>query len=362
MRVVLLNSREHWRNGWIGDAHELERSIEALDRAGCRVEVVEVEDPRRCAAMLARLPKDTLVWTNAYYVGGRHGARVMLNTLAENAGLPVMGSSARALHDMLYKDVCQRRLRAAGVPVPASHVLRRGCFEEDLEGFRASDLTAPWVLKPTAESSSRGVHLVRSHYELERRALGLLEQFTTSDVLIEAFLPSADVTCGYVRYDGRTMLLPSYYVIRGRPGETTVLSYEARQTSWSGEAKALVPVEDEDVLDQLRRWVPQIVEVLGVRDVTRIDGRLDARGRLRFFDVNGFPGLGAAESTGVAQVRSFFRGCDPGAVYDAYLYTIVGNACLRMGLPVPAKMRAHNLMTLWPSARDGAGARPIVID
>lgn len=48
---------------------------------------------------------------------------------------------------------------------------------------------------------------------------------------------------------------------------------------------------DNNILTQLESEIPKIVEAMCIRDITRVDGRLDEKVKLKYFDINCFPGL-----------------------------------------------------------------------
>lgn len=346
MKIVLLNNRKYWRNGWIGNEEELLFAVNVLRDADCQVEVKEVSTGEECERLLDQVSDDVLIWTNAYVLDNQQGDIVWLSDLVEIRSLPLVGSRAETLRRVIRKDICQGFLANNGIPVPPGRVIRRSQVDSILRELGSTASAFPLVLKPTGEAGSRGVRMVRSHSELEREVQTCFNQFPESDVLLETFLPSDDVTCGFVQIGNEALLFPSYYLIEGAPGKSSILCQKARDLPWGDGLKTMQVVCEEMALNQLRRWIPEIVRVLAIRDVTRVDGRMDEEGTLRFFDVNGYPGLGFKESTGVAQIRAFYPDHNPVSVYAAYLHTVFASALLRYGLPQPTRMQDHNLFTL----------------
>ena len=115
MKILFLNSRGHWRNGWLTSPEELQIATDVLRKAGMEVETTEVESVPQLEKVLDEVSPDTLLWPNAYYVNAGAGKAVWLNDYIEERQLPFLGSSAKTLRTVLEKDTCQAVLRAGEV-------------------------------------------------------------------------------------------------------------------------------------------------------------------------------------------------------------------------------------------------------
>ncbi len=346
MKTIFINSKGHWRNGWISSPPELQPIIHILRKAGMEVETVEVSSLPQLNRTFDSISSDTLVWTNAYYVDDENGGHVWLNDLVEERGLPLLGSSASTLQKLLKKDVCQTILQQAGIAIPSFTVIKAEDLAEARTIIAQSGIGFPMVLKPTAESGSVGVSMANDLETATEMAVQVLTDFPLSDVIVEAFLPSDDITCGYLEMGEEILMMPTYYLVRSTPGKKNILVRDARLRSWDGADKLQVPVTDPSILEQLMLSAPTIVDTLDIQNVTRIDGRLDAEGTLRFFDINGFPALDFPDSVLPKQCFTCFPNYSQNEVFEALINTIVHNALLHHRMKVPDAMRTHNLFTL----------------
>ncbi|MCB0598754.1 MAG: hypothetical protein H6557_28375 [Lewinellaceae bacterium] len=346
MKILFLNSRGHWRNGWLTSPEELQIAVNVLRKAGMTVETAEVESVPQLEKVLGEVSDGALLWPNAYYVNAGAGKTVWLNDYIEARQLPYLGSNAKTLRTVLEKDACQSALQAHGLPIPAFAVVTRENLPE-MEGLLfESKLGFPLVLKPTAESGSVGVVMAKHVEEAKWQARQILADFPLSNVIIEEFLPSDDITCGFLQLGEEVMLLPTAYIVKSVAGKTNILSRKERLRPWDDEDKMQPYIADEAILGQLRMHIPTIAAVLGIRGITRIDGRLDANGTLRFFDVNGLPALCFPEAVMVKQCFTCFPEYSQMEVFEGLIHTLVHHALLQYGVEAPEAMQRRNLFTM----------------
>ncbi len=350
MKVKIINSKGHWKNGWISHYEDLEVMMAALERNGIEVSHVEVDSLAMLNKILSQSNPQELILPNAYYVDVEKGSKekAWLVDIIESYGLPVIGSDKTTLQNVLRKDVCQKILKSHGIPIPEFAVVKTTQLKEIADILRNSALSYPAVVKLTAESGSKGMtddSLVDNEKEATQQIHQMITTFR-SDVIIEDFLPSTDITVGYYAApQGQTQLLTTYYAVEGKPGETSIMGQKERFMSW-GDLKQMTIVRDEHILSQVRNIVPEICKVLNIRGVTRVDGRLDSKGQLRIFDVNGFPALVFPESVQLKQASVCFSHLDEMEVYEALLNTIVMNAAQRYNIKIPKRLQEFNLFQL----------------
>lgn len=346
MKILFINSRGHWRNGWLTSREELQIVINVLRKAGLAVETIEVESIPQLEKVLDEVSDDTLLWPNAYYVDAGGGRIAWLNEHIEARQLPYLGSNAETLRTVLEKDACQAVLQAHGLPIPAFAVVTRENLPEMEELLSGSELSFPLVLKPTAESGSVGVVMARNGEEAIAQARQILADFPFSNVIIEEFLPSDDITCGFLQLGDEVMLLPTAYIVKSAAGKTNILSRKERLRPWDDEDKMQPAITDEAILDQLKTHIPSVAAALNIQGITRIDGRLDKNGTLRFFDVNGLPALCFPEAVMVKQCFTCFPEYSQAEVFEGLIHTLVCQALLKYGMKVPEAMKKHNLFTM----------------
>ncbi|WP_375559483.1 hypothetical protein ACE193_17335 [Bernardetia sp. OM2101] len=347
MKILLINSKNHWTHGWFTSPSDLKTAINVLHKAGIEVTTTEVENIVQLEKTLDELSSDTLVWSNAYFVDDENNKVVWLNEYLENRNLPFVGSDSKTLQSVLKKDVCQAILKENQSPIPFfTLITRENIHEIDTLISQFSDYPYPLVLKPTAESGSIGVCLAKNQEEVKEYTSQILNDFPHSDVIIEEFLPSDDITCGYLQLGNDVLLLPTAYIVKSVPGKNNILNRQERLRSWDKDDKIQPYISDEAILSQLKTHIAPIAKALNVQGITRIDGRLDKEGTLRFFDVNGLPALGFPDGVMVKQCITCFPNYSEMEVFEGLIHTIALNAFLQHGIEAPEILQKHNLFTM----------------
>ena len=346
MKILFISSKDHWRNGWLTTPSELELAIKILRKAGVEVDAKEVASVSQLEHLLSGVSSGTLLWPNAYYVQGGNNELVWLNDYIEKYQLPFIGSNAATLRQVLQKDICQSILKKRNLPIPQFTIITAANVSATEEIIVGSRLGFPMVLKPSAEAGSVGTCMVNNHSEAVAKTKQLLREFPHCNVIIEAFLPSDDVTCGHFKLGVEVLLLPTYYLVKSKTGTANILSRKERLRAWDDVDKMQPCIADQTILDQLKTYIPQMVSALNIHDVTRIDGRLDNKGQLRFFDVNGLPALDFPDGVLVKQCFSCFPNYTQEKVYSALIHTIVLSAALRHDMEMPNAFHELNLLQL----------------
>ena len=332
--------------GWVLKPEDLQVTVETIRKSGITVDVKNVDSIPQLEKTLDAIPPNTLVWANAYYVNDGKGGVAWLNDYIVERNLPLIGSSSQALLYLLEKDVCQTILQDANIPVPPFIVITRETVDNLENIIETSGHTFPMVIKPTTEGGSLGIELVHNQTGLSKQAHYILDNFPESNVIIETFLPSDDITCGYLQVGNDILLMPSYYIVKNAPGKAHVLTRENQFRPWDDKNKMQFCVEEQAIIDQLKVNIPKIVNTLGILDVTRIDGRLNSQGELCFFDINGFPGLRFSKSVLTRQCALYFPTYSDIDIYAGLLNTIICGALVRYGFEVPEALQKHNLFTM----------------
>ncbi|MFN8393124.1 MAG: hypothetical protein U0176_00455 [Bacteroidia bacterium] len=318
--------------------------IEVLEKGGCVVDAIEVNSPAELQSVLDGVPEGTLVWANAYWVNDGSGGEVGLVEQIERMDLPMVGSSLETLNLLLEKDSCQRRLSGAGIPVPGFTVFQNGNLGDVRAKLAETGLPFPLVVKPTKESRSQGVTKVENLDEAMWAIHAIAEAYPHGNVIVEEFLPTHDITCGYIQLDDEIIILPSFNYVLGMDCSMEV--FGEKHYKLPAENERQVIIEDRAILQQLEETLPKIVDLLGVVGVTRIDGRLDADGILKVFDINGMPGLNHPISALIKQCFSHFPTYEKDYVFECLINTIMIENFRRHGMIVPRAMQRHHLFNL----------------
>lgn len=345
MKLLLLNIADHTDLGWAPRVETQAAILGGLAQNGMETSLAEVRSTGELEALLAELPQETLIWPNAYFVpdSSPGGSLRWLAEVLEKHRRPFVGSPATALQAMIHKDDCQRRLMAAGLPIPRFLSLDEDSFAGGMSGtqlvaeLRRAGLSWPLVVKPSSTAGSNGIARVTSLDELATHIASIRSQYG-SRILIEEYLPGHDVTIGVLEVHGELALLPTWYEFEGL--STGILDSAIRQAPWAG-PKRMRRVTEPEVLAQIEEVIPRVVEVLGMQDGTRVDGRLDAHGRLRIFDVNGMPCLESPNSVLVHQAVTFWEESAPDVAVELLLAALAASAAERQGLTVPPALLAR---------------------
>lgn len=175
---------------------------------------------------------------------------------------------------------------------------RSGNGRKDLSSFlgpRSSGLFA----KPVHEGSSKGItekNFCRTPDELRAQALFLFERYE-QPVLVEEYLPGAEFTCAILGNGAAARVLPIVGINFDElpDGAVPIYGFEAKWL-WDRPENPLEMFEcpariDDALAHEIERVALRAYQVLGCRDWSRIDVRLDAAGEPNVVEVNPLPGI-----------------------------------------------------------------------
>ncbi|NPB05065.1 MAG: D-alanine--D-alanine ligase [Aquificae bacterium] len=240
--------------------------LEALRRLGFEAEGFELE-PGVCRRLLEFKPDKVFP-----VLHGRPGEDGSFQGMLEILGLPFVGEGVKVSAVCMDKDLTKRLLVQAGLPTPRWKTLRS---LKDLEGLE--ELFLPAVVKPAEEGSSIGLSVERTAEGVKRSAEKLLK--AGKKVLVEEFVPGREFTAGFVK--GR--VLPPLE-IKPKGG---LYDFRAKYTEGLTEFEPA----PEPLASELRKLTEAVVRTLEVRELCRVDFRVDPEGRPFVLEVNTIPGL-----------------------------------------------------------------------
>lgn len=246
--------------------------------------------------------------------------------ICEFYGVPYSGSDPLTLALCLDKARTKEILRARGVPTADWWLVRT---LDDLRALVARNPRLPLFAKPVHEGSSKGIteqNYVAVAGALSRVVLELLERYE-QPVIVEAFLPGAEFTCGVLGNDASARVLPIVGMnFESLPaGALPIYGFEAKWLWDRPEQPLDIFSCPADISETLRAEIEDVVlrayQGLGCRDWSRVDVRLGIDGRANIIEVNPLPGIlpDAADNS-----------CLPKAARAAGLeYDALIGACLR---------------------------------
>jgi len=198
-----------------------------------------------------------------------------LQALLDLAGIPYTGSGMLASALAMDKARAKAMFRAGGIPTPRGVLLvddRDSVDPEGLGGF-------PLVVKPNAQGSSVGVHIVEGP---EGMADALADAFQYGPVLVEEYIPGREVTVAVL--GGKA--LPVVEILP----ETGFYDYKHKYTK--GETRYVVPAKLELTLAREAARLGELTfGVLGCSGVARVDFRLTEEGNFFCLELNTIPGM-----------------------------------------------------------------------
>ena len=233
----------------------------ALRSVGVRLVEVDVKNTR------VEIPQGTDICFLCLH--GGYGEDGTIQAELDARGIAYTGSgseaSARAFDKLRAKEV----MGAAGLPLA-----------EGLEWNEENSWVPPYVLKPVADGSSLGVHLVRTEEEAKKARKEALRWKGT--MMIEQLIEGAEMTVGILG----ERALP---VVEVRPGKGF---YDFRNKYTAGATQYLCPAPiSKEQMEAFQKLALQAHQALGCEVLSRVDLMVDSEGKAVILEVNTLPGM-----------------------------------------------------------------------
>ncbi len=233
--------------------------------------------------------KVDFVFNIAEGLGNYRSREAQVPSVLEMLEIPYSGSDPATLAFSLDKPLTNKIIALEGVRVPQSRIIENNdqLREIDWEGF-----PFPVFVKPTHEGSSKGIRLnsrVEDISQINDIVQKLLEIYQ-QPVMVEEFIAGDEVTVGMVgnsppRIVGIMRIMPK------RKDANFVYSLEVKRNY-----EQLVDYEcpaqlSRTTLQHIADAAQKVYQVLGCRDFSRLDFRINAGGVPYFLEINPLPGL-----------------------------------------------------------------------
>ena len=235
-------------------------------------------------------------------VHGSLGEDGSLQSLLEGVGVPYVGSTPAQAMLASNKPTAKALVGAAGLDTPGWIALPQLLFRQlgahNVLGMINSSLTFPLVVKPSSGGSALGMSRAQDSSDLRS---AMVDAFSYEEhVMLERFVEGRDIAVSVVDLEEGPIALPPVEVST----DDGHYDYEARYTT--DESEYFVPARlSNDEMTDVQAAAIQIHELLGLRDLSRIDCIVDDKGSFWFIDANVSPGMTdtslfpqAAEATG----------------------------------------------------------------
>ena len=191
------------------------------------------------------------------------------------------------------KFMLNQYLKGFGVSVSESLVVRRGHEDLVTDDEIIGHIGLPCFVKPNAGGSSFGVTKVKTLDQL-RPAIHLAME-ESDEVMVEAFMPGTELTCGCYKVTGKEVVFPITEVVT----HNEFFDYDAK---YNGSVDEITPARiDDDLRDRVQALTSAIYDILGCSGIIRVDyivttqkdddGR--ERNRINMLEINTTPGMTA---------------------------------------------------------------------
>lgn len=181
------------------------------------------------------------------------------------------------------KFVCNQYLRAFGIRIADSLLLRRGQSITDDELVEKIGL--PCFVKPNLGGSSFGVTKVKTRRDIQP---AIAKAFAEApEVMAEAFMAGTEITCGCYKTKEKSVVFPITEVV----SHNEYFDYKAK---YNGESDEITPARISDELtDRVQKLTSAIYDILGAQGIIRVDYIITEGEKINLLEVNTTPGMTA---------------------------------------------------------------------
>jgi len=242
--------------------------------------------------------------------------------LLEMLEIPHSGSDPLALSLALDKISAKQILKYNKIKTPDYFVINK---REDVE-ILPQGLKYPLFVKPAWEGSSKGISQSSKICKkecLSERADYLLNTYPGQPILVEQYIPGREFTVGVLGNEKPVVLGVMEIMPKAKKGEDFFYSIEVKR-DWQNLVSYECPARISEHLNkQLQTSAIKAFKAFGLRDIARIDFRMNNSGDVYFIEINPLPGLSPKYSDIVIMARKM------GWAYESLVTTIFNNAVSR---------------------------------
>lgn len=259
------------------------RVTDALTRAGFRTLPLDVT-PDLVETLRSERP-------DAVYIAlhGKYGEDGTIQELLEFLGIPYTGPGVVSSYLAWDKSVTKHLFAASGIPTPPWVTLTADAFKE-MGAATALDLMPdevggfPVVVKPSTQGSALGLTKVNAAEDL---AEALLAALSFADAaLVERWVDGCELAVSVLDGPEGPDVLPPVEIV----AKSGLFDFSAMYTR--GETDYFVPARlEQDVLAEAVRLAASVHDLLGCRDVSRVDMVVDESGQPFVLECNTSPGM-----------------------------------------------------------------------
>ena len=235
--------------------------------------------------------KPDFVFNIAEGINSGRARESQVPSILESLNIPYSGSDPVTLGIALDKYLTNIVLKSAGVPVPFAFAVKDEadfCSHRNIFKNKKN-----FILKPCWEGSSKGIFLdsvVCDFKGFKKKALYIISKYK-QPALVEEFLEKDEITVG-VCGNKHPFLLGMMRIVPVDKGNKLFLYSQENKRDWQTkiryESKSAINKKIQKLVEE---YAIKAFTALELRDIARIDFRLDKFNIPRVIDVNPLPGL-----------------------------------------------------------------------
>lgn len=208
----------------------------------------------------------------------------LIPSACELLDIPYLFSTPDVMHLTLDKNLCNYLVKSFGINVPNWHMVtsqNKDSFYKDLKNY-------PYIVKPSHEGSGIGISndSVVESLEALKQQIEQIFSIYQQPVMVQEYIAGHEVTIGVIG-DGTstTPLTPIEMDLKGNK----VYGHHAKENSAS---QIIVQAMDNGKQYlEVQRNAKEVHSLLGCKDCSRIDFRVNQDGQLFFIEINPLPHL-----------------------------------------------------------------------
>ncbi|MBQ0020288.1 MAG: D-alanine--D-alanine ligase [Bacteroidales bacterium] len=219
-------------------------------------------------------------------IHGVPGENGILQGYFDLIGMPYSTSSLLVEAMTYNKFVTNNYMRGMGMSVADSLVVKQGHDKEVSDADIIDRIGLPCFVKPAAGGSSFGTTKVKTAEQL-RPAIDLALK-EGEDVMVEAFMPGTEITCGCYKTKTVERVLPITEVVMTT---NEFFDYDAK---YNGAVREITPARlSDEVTARVQKLTSTIYDILGCHGIIRIDYIITEGNHINLLEINTTPGMTA---------------------------------------------------------------------
>jgi len=248
-----------------------------LTEIGLNIEMVEITYP----VDLEVFNSSKKIISICEMVGGsfREG---LIPSLCEVKNLSYLFSSPDVMINTLDKNICNFLVKQQGINVPKWYIIRT---EKDIIQY-VKLKEYPYIIKPIHEGSGIGIDessVVYTYSELSNMVTYVLKKYNQS-IMIQEYVEGREITIGVVGYKKTIEVLhPIEKDLNGKK----VYGLDSKENSYK--EIHTYAMQDIKEIQIIKDTAKSIYSLIGCRDCSRIDFRMNNKGDLYFIEINPLP-------------------------------------------------------------------------